>query len=53
MNGQPSVGPVESDWRDWHVRDIETGKDLEDVITWTKFTGVSWAHDASGFYFKL
>jgi prolyl oligopeptidase len=41
-----------SDWRDWFIRDVETGKDLDDHITFTKFTGISWLPDASGFYYS-
>jgi prolyl oligopeptidase len=29
-----------SDWIEWHVRDIATGKDLPDVIRWSKFLGL-------------
>ncbi len=41
-----------SDWLEWHVRDVESGKDLKDVIKWSKFSGASWNHDASGFYYS-
>lgn len=41
-----------SDWNQWRVRDIETGEDLEDVIEWTKFGGVSWTHDHRGFFYS-
>lgn len=41
-----------SDWRQWRVRDIETGEDLPDLLLHTKFTGVSWARDSSGFYYS-
>ncbi|MFT3906038.1 MAG: prolyl oligopeptidase family serine peptidase [Steroidobacteraceae bacterium] len=41
-----------SDWQSWHVRNVDTGKDLPDVLTDTKFTGVSWARDGSGFYYS-
>ena len=40
-----------SDWRDWHVREVATGTDLEDHIQWTKFIDASWAPDGSGFYY--
>jgi prolyl oligopeptidase len=40
-----------SDWKTWYVRDIATGKDLPDVVEWSKFTGASWAPDGSGFYY--
>jgi prolyl oligopeptidase len=41
-----------SDWVEWHVRDVESGKDLPDVIKWTKFTSASFAHDGKGFYYS-
>jgi prolyl oligopeptidase len=41
-----------SDWRHWHVRDVETGEDLDDRLDQTKFTGVSWSRDSSGFYYS-
>ena len=41
-----------SDWRDWYVREIATGVDFPDHLTFTKFTGVSWNADESGFYYS-
>ena len=41
-----------SDWRDWHVREVATGTDLPDRITFTKFTGISWMPDESGFFYS-
>lgn len=38
-----------SDWREFYVRDIETGKDLEDHLQWIKFSGISWFKD--GFFY--
>ena len=40
-----------SDWMEWHVRDIASGEDLSDHLTWTKFTGASWHPDSNGFYY--
>jgi prolyl oligopeptidase len=40
-----------SDWREWFVRDLETSKDLEDHLKWTKFTGISWTPDGKGFFY--
>ncbi len=40
-----------SDWMTWRVRDIATGVDAPDEIRWSKFSGASWAHDGSGFYY--
>lgn len=41
-----------SDWQEWHVRDIETGRDLEDDLQWVKFSGASWTHDNEGFFYS-
>ena len=41
-----------SDWQEWKVRNIESGKDLEDDIQWVKFSGASWSRDGSGFYYS-
>jgi prolyl oligopeptidase len=41
-----------SDWQEWHVRDVDTGKDLPDLIKWVKFSGASWSKDGEGFYYS-
>jgi prolyl oligopeptidase len=41
-----------SDWQEWKVRDVETGKDLKDHIKWIKFSGASWTHDSKGFFYS-
>ncbi|MCH9691153.1 MAG: prolyl oligopeptidase family serine peptidase [Gammaproteobacteria bacterium] len=41
-----------TDWTDYHVRDLNSGKDLQDKLTGIKFSGVSWAKDESGFYYS-
>ncbi|MEJ2719940.1 MAG: hypothetical protein P8181_02195 [bacterium] len=41
-----------SDWQEIHVRDIDTGKDFDDLLKWCKFTGLSWKHDNTGFYYN-
>ena len=41
-----------SDWQEWRIRDIATGKDREDVIKWVKFSGASWNRIVSGFYYS-
>jgi prolyl oligopeptidase len=45
------VAQAGSDWTEWRVRDVATGKDLPDLIRWTKSGGVSWAADNKGFYY--
>lgn len=41
-----------SDWQEWKVRDIESGKDLEDYIRWVKFSGAAWTNDHQGFFYS-
>ena len=41
-----------SDWNTWRVRDIDTGKDLDDKIEWVKFSSVSWTGDNLGFFYS-
>jgi prolyl oligopeptidase len=41
-----------SDWQEWKVRDIATGKDLNDQLQWIKFSGASWLEDGSGFFYS-
>ncbi|MBV8637282.1 MAG: S9 family peptidase [Candidatus Eremiobacteraeota bacterium] len=40
-----------SDWLTWHVRDIATGKDLPDVLNWSKFGGAAWLPDNESFLY--
>lgn len=47
-----AVAQAGSDWQEWHVRDVATGKDLPDVVRWNKSDAVSWAPDDSGFYYS-
>ena len=41
-----------SDWQTWHFRDVETGKDLPDVLENIKFSGASWTKDEKGVYYS-
>ncbi len=41
-----------SDWKTIRVLEIATGKPLEEVIHWVKFSGLQWATDSSGFYYN-
>lgn len=38
-----------SDWQEWHVREIESGCDLDDHLEWIKFTNAAWFGD--GFFY--
>jgi prolyl oligopeptidase len=41
-----------SDWNEWKVRDIATGRDLADDLKWIKFSGASWSKDGLGFFYS-
>ena len=41
-----------SDWQTFHVRSVDSGKDLPDTIHWVKFSGASWTKDGKGFYYS-
>ena len=46
------VAAAGSDWREWKVLDVETGKELSDQLKWVKFSGVSWLKDGSGLFYS-
>ncbi|MFN2453159.1 MAG: prolyl oligopeptidase family protein [Pyrinomonadaceae bacterium] len=41
-----------SDWQQWRVRDVASGKDLPDDIKWVKFSAASWTPDGKGFFYS-
>lgn len=41
-----------SDWQIIHVKDAETGKDLEDKLEWVRYSGICWTNDNKGFYYN-
>jgi prolyl oligopeptidase len=41
-----------SDWNEWKVRDIETGRDLADQLKWVKFSQTAWTQDGKGFFYS-
>ena len=47
-----SLSSSGSDWQEWKVRDVTTGKDLADNIKWVKFSGASWTPDNKGFFYS-
>lgn len=46
-----SVAEGGSDWNTVRVRNIETGEDLPDVLTRTRYTPIGWLQDSSAFYY--
>jgi prolyl oligopeptidase len=47
-----SISDGGSDWRLWRIRNVETGRDLDEELRDTKFTGVSWARDSRSFFYS-
>jgi len=41
-----------SDWTSVRIRDVATGRDLDDRVDWAKFSTVAWLHDGSGFFYS-
>lgn len=40
-----------SDWQEWRIRDVDTGKDLPDRIRWIKFANPVWDAGGKGVYY--
>ncbi|MBX6312938.1 MAG: S9 family peptidase [Isosphaeraceae bacterium] len=47
-----SLADAGSDWLRIKVREVETGRDHEDVIRWVKSSGAAWTKDGKGFYYS-
>jgi prolyl oligopeptidase len=47
-----SLSASGSDWQEWKVREVETGKDLSDHLKWVKFSNASWTRDGQGFFYS-
>ncbi|MEO7822883.1 MAG: hypothetical protein ABIS15_04690, partial [Gemmatimonadaceae bacterium] len=47
-----SLSTSGSDWQEIRVRDVNTGRDLGDVVKWVKFSGLSWTRDNKGFFYS-
>lgn len=41
-----------SDWQEWQVKNVETGEDFSDHLTWIKFSGATWTKDNEGFFYS-
>jgi prolyl oligopeptidase len=41
-----------SDWTEFRVRNVETGKDFPEVLKNIKFSGASWSKDSKGFFYS-
>ena len=41
-----------SDWTEFRVKEIVSGKELQDRIQWCKFSNPSWTRDGKGFFYS-
>lgn len=46
------VSDAGSDWVEYRVRDVSSGKDFSDHLKWIKFSGASWTKDGEGFFYS-
>jgi len=46
------VSVAGSDWTEWRIRDLASGKDLPDVIRWTKYYEPVFAADGKGLLYS-
>jgi prolyl oligopeptidase len=46
-----AVAAAGSDWNEWKVRDVGTGRDLGDHLKWSKFSSAAWTPDGKGFFY--
>jgi prolyl oligopeptidase len=40
-----------SDWEEFRVRDVNSGRDLADTLKWVKFSSLAWTRDNKGFFY--
>ncbi|MGY2894163.1 prolyl oligopeptidase family serine peptidase [Deinococcus sp. UYEF24] len=41
-----------SDWQEWRVRGVQSGTDLPERLSDSKFSGAAWLPDSSGFFYN-
>ena len=41
-----------SDEKEVRIREIDTGRDYDEVLQWCRFTTIAWKHDGSGFFYS-
>ena len=41
-----------SDWQTFRLRDVESGQDFSDSLSWIKFSGITWTKDNAGFFYS-
>ncbi len=46
------ISAAGSDWHEFKVRDLDSGRDLPDHIRWVKSSGAAWTKDGQGFFYS-
>ena len=46
------ISKAGSDWQEWHIKNIDTGEDLPDVLQWIKFYKPTWKKDNDGLFYS-
>lgn len=46
------LGTAGSDWRRLRVREVDTGRDLPEILQWVKFSDIAWSRDQRGFFYS-
>jgi prolyl oligopeptidase len=41
-----------ADWETVRIRNVITGADLADEISWVRFSELAWTHDSTGFFYS-
>ena len=41
-----------SDWQEWRIKELSTGRVLDDHIQWVKFSSAYWDGDGKGFFYS-
>jgi len=41
-----------TDWRTLKIIDVETGRPLDDMVQWVKYSTLAWAKDGKGFFYS-
>jgi len=47
-----SVSESGSDWNEIRVREVDSGADRPDRLSWVKFSSIAWTHDGNGFFYS-
>lgn len=46
-----AISEAGSDWQKWRIREVASGRDLGEVLEWSKFSSAEWDAKNEGFYY--